>query len=164
MVVPEVLWWRQATFRAIRLSSEPLGGADTFGLRFHHFGLAVPEPDAAFRFLAGLGYAAGPSLFDPLQGVNLAMRCHPTMPDVEVIWPGNVPSPIDRLIQRGHMIYHLCYVAEDAAQSLRAMENAGLGVLSHGAAKPAMLFGGTEVSFHSVERLGLIELIHGAPA
>ena len=137
--------------------------AEAFGLRFHHFGLAVPQPDVAFRFLAGLGYTAGPSVFDPLQGVNLAMRHHPVMPDVEVIWPGNAPSPIDRLIQRGHMIYHLCYVTLDAMRSLSAIEAAGLEVMSLAEARPAVLFGGRNVSFHSIDQFGMVELIHGEP-
>lgn len=51
--------------------SELLTG--TFGLVFHHFGLAVNSPAPAFAFLKELGYENGPSMFDPLQGVNLAM-------------------------------------------------------------------------------------------
>ena len=138
-------------------------GLAGFGLRFHHLGLAVPAPDTAMVFLEALGYTAGAALFDPLQNVHVAMRHHPTMPDVEVIWPGEGASPIDQLIRRGHMIYHLCYVTEDAAVSLDAMTAAGLEVVPAGPAKPAALFGGVPVSFHSVDQLGLIELIHGEP-
>jgi hypothetical protein len=80
-----------------------------FGLRFHHFGLAVPNPCAAFRFLRALGYRLGPVVFDPLQQVNLALCAHEEMPDVEVIWPSERPSPIDRILKRGGpMVYHLC--------------------------------------------------------
>ena len=73
---------------------------ERFGLRFHHLGLAVPGPDQAFLFLAALGYRVGDQTFDPLQNVNLAMRYHSDMPDVEVIWPGDGPSPIDQMICR----------------------------------------------------------------
>jgi Glyoxalase/Bleomycin resistance protein/Dioxygenase superfamily len=138
-------------------------GLAGFGLRFHHLGLAVPAPHTSMVFLEALGYAPGAAAFDPLQNVHLAMRHHPTMPDVEVIWPGEGPSPIDHLIRRGHMIYHICYVTEDAAASLDAMAAAGLEVVPVGPAKPAALFGGVPVSFHSVDQLGLIELIHGEP-
>ncbi len=134
-----------------------------FGLRFHHLGLAVPSPDQAFLFLAQLGYASGATTFDPLQNVNLAMRHHASMPDVEVIWPGEGPSPIDQMVRRGNMIYHLCYVTDDAAASIAAMEAAGLGIYSLGEPKPAKLFGGVQVSFHRVDQVGLIELIHGEP-
>jgi hypothetical protein len=135
-----------------------------FGLKFHHFGLAVRKPETAFLYLEALGYGAGPSMFDPLQNVNLAMRYHAQMPAVEVIWPADGPSPIDNLVKRGGtMIYHLCYTAEDPAASVAAMEAAGFSVFPVSPAKPAILFGGLEVSFHSVLDFGLIEIIRGEP-
>jgi len=137
---------------------------DGFGLRFHHFGLAVLEPSAAFRFLTAMGYADGAAVFDPLQNVYVAIRHHPLMPDVEVVWPKERGSPIDRMLQRGHMIYHLCYVTDDAERTLAAMEAAGLTIMPLGEPKPALLFGGTPVSFHTIDQVGMIELIHGEPA
>ncbi len=136
---------------------------DAFGLRFHHLGLAVPAPESAFRFLGALGYRPGAQAFDPLQNVNLAMRHHASMPDVEVIWPGDGPSPIDQMIKRGNMIYHMCFETDDADASIAAMEEDGHRVFSLGAPKPARLFGGVLVSFHRVDGVGLVELIHGAP-
>ena len=97
-----------------------------YGFRFHHLGLAVPAPDPAFRFLDTLGYQPGAQTFDPLQNVNLAMRHHAAMPDVEVIWPGTGPSPIDQMIKRGNMIYHMCFETDDADASIAAMEADGL--------------------------------------
>ncbi len=134
-----------------------------YGLRFHHLGLAVPAPDKAFHFLGALGYTKGASTFDPLQNVNLAMRHHAEMPDVEVIWPGEGASPIDQMVRRGNMIYHMCYVTGDAEASVAAMKAEGLRVQSLGMPKPAKLFGGVPVSFHLVDQVGLIELIHGEP-
>jgi len=134
-----------------------------YGLRFHHLGLAVPGPEQAFQFLGSLGYTAGAEAFDPLQNVHLAMRHHAAMPDVEVIWPGEPPSPIDQMIKRGHMIYHLCYETDAAEAALAAMEADGFRVMSLGPPKPARLFGGVPVSFHRVDGFGLIELIHGTP-
>jgi hypothetical protein len=137
---------------------------NTFGLRFHHFGLAVPNPCAAFRFLRALGYRLGPVVFDPLQQVNLALCAHEEMPDVEVIWPSETPSPIDRILKRGGpMVYHLCYVAESPDAAIGAMEATGLNIIAHGEPKPAVLFGGQPVSFYSISDIGLIELIQGEP-
>jgi hypothetical protein len=130
-------------------------------LAFHHFGLAVASPNDAFRYLASLGYTAGNVAFDPLQRVNLAMRHHPTMPDVEVIWPGDGPSPIDGLIKKtGTMIYHLCYACSDADAALAALSAAGIEILTVSAPTPAILFGGQHVSFHLISGFGLIELLH----
>jgi hypothetical protein len=133
------------------------------GLRFHHFGLAVPTPVEAFRFLAALGYSDGAATYDPLQNVNVALRHHAAMPDVEVVWPGDGRSPIDQLVRRGHMVYHLCYICNEPQASLRAMAALGLDVLEVTPPTPAQLFGGVPVSFHTVDRFGLIELIHGEP-
>jgi hypothetical protein len=131
-----------------------------YGLEFHHFGLAVKSPEAAFRYLEDLGYTAGSTCYDPLQKVNLAMRHHDRMPDVEVIWPGPEASPIDRMLkQRDTLIYHLCYTSDDVERSVAALETAGLEVLPLGMAQPALLFDGKEVSFYSITDVGVIEII-----
>ena len=132
-----------------------------FGLDFHHFGLAVRSPEKAFVFLKALGYEEGASVFDPLQGVNLSMRYHNTMPDVEVIWPGDEPSPIDGILnRRDSMIYHLCYTTLNPDAAIAKMEEIGLEVLPATEPRRAILFGGHEVSFHFVAGFGLIELIN----
>jgi hypothetical protein len=135
-----------------------------YGLEFHHFGLAVRSPEAAFRYLEDLGYSAGSACYDPLQKVNLAMRHHDRMPDVEVIWPGTEASSIDRMLKRNDsMIYHLCYTSADVERSVAALEEAGLEVLPLGLAQPALLFDDMEVSFYSITGVGIIEIIAGAP-
>ena len=137
---------------------------NSYGLEFHHFGLAVRSPEAAFRYLSDLGYRAGSTCYDPLQKVNLAMRHHERMPDVEVIWPGAEPSPIDRMLKKSDsMIYHLCYTSANVDGSLAALERAGLEVLPLGMAQPALLFGGIEVSFYNITGVGIIEIIAGTP-
>ncbi len=130
------------------------------GLRFHHFGLAVRAPEATFRYLAALGYTDGNRVFDPIQRVNLAMRHHAAMPDVEVIWPGEEPSPVDRLLKsQDSAIYHVCYEVADPEAAIALIEEAGLGVVCVSDPEPAPLFDGREVSFYSVEDFGLIELL-----
>lgn len=135
----------------------PDGLAD---LAFHHFGLAVGAPQEAFDYLRALGYRDGNQVFDALQRVNLAMRHHPAMPDVEVIWPGAEPSPIDKLVKRmGTLVYHLCYECADPAAVVAALEAAGIETMQVSPPTPAVLFGGREVSFHTVSGFGLIELL-----
>ncbi|WP_354065106.1 VOC family protein [Bradyrhizobium sp. RT6a] len=130
-------------------------------LSFHHLGLAVASRDDAFRYLASLGYSPGNSVFDPLQRVNLAMHHHPTMPDIEVIWPGDGPSPVDKLIEKtGSMIYHICYACPDADAALGALSAAGNEVITLSPPTAAVLFDGQEVSFHHVSGFGLIEILH----
>jgi hypothetical protein len=99
-----------------------------------------------------------------LQKVNLAMRHHDRMPDVEVIWPGSEVSPIDRMLKHSDsMIYHLCYTSKNVEASLAALESAGLEVLPLGIAQPALLFDGIEVSFYNITGVGIIEIIAGVP-
>jgi hypothetical protein len=131
-----------------------------FGITFHHFGLAVREPQSAFLYLKSLDYSVGEEVYDPLQRVNLAMCHHEEMPDIEVIWPGNEPSPIDTMLKReDSRIYHLCYTTDDPDVTIARMLAAGLSVLPVTKPEPAVLFGGLFVSFYVVEGIGLIELI-----
>lgn len=133
-------------------------------LTFHHFGLAVRRPEKAFAFLQSLGYRAGAQVYDPLQSVNLAMRHHPTMPAVEVIWPGEAPSPVDSLIKGDKaLVYHLCFATHDARRALDELAAAGHQVIEIAPPKPALLFDGVPVSFHNVLGFGVIEIIHGHP-
>jgi hypothetical protein len=131
-----------------------------FGLRFHHFGMAVSDVAPAMRYLEALGYRVGEAIFDPLQGVNLALCRHAEMPDVELVWPGAAPSSIDQLLKRrGPHVYHLCYSARSAATAVAAIEANGFNVVMISEPKPAVLFGGRAVSFYSIAEFGVIELL-----
>jgi hypothetical protein len=59
------------------------------------------------------------------------------------------------------MVYHLCYIAASAEQAIAAIEDHGFNVVAIGEPKPAVLFGGQQVSFYNVDNIGLIEIIHG---
>jgi hypothetical protein len=135
-----------------------------FGLEFHHFGLAVRDPAQSFTYLAALGYREGSTCFDAHQRVNLAMRHHDAMPDVEIIWPGSEPSPVDKMLKHSDtVIYHLCYTSHDVEGSIAAIEAAGLEVFPISDPAPAPLFGGLEVSFYSILEFGIIEIIQATP-
>jgi hypothetical protein len=135
-----------------------------FGLDFHHLGLAVARPDRAVDLLTGMGYSIGPSVFDPVQMVRLALCRHPQMPDVEVVTPNDAASPIDRLLRRnGPLFYHVCYQTPSISDALAALEHDGFNVITVSEPKPAILFGGRDVAFYSVDGFGLIELLQAPP-
>jgi hypothetical protein len=160
LIISQALDWTGPRSVASRREAR----ANRSGLKFHHFGLAVRNPRDAFVYLEALGYAISSTVYDPLQSVNLALCSHHEMPDVEVVWPGEEPSPIETMIKRrSGLIYHLCYVAEDPEQAVAAIERAGLNVVSASVPKAAVLFGGREVSFFFIENVGLIEIIHDTP-
>jgi len=135
---------------------------NVYGLKFHHLGLAVREPSAAVQFLAGLGYVAAETVEDPLQNVNLIMCRHDVMPDVEIIYPAGGPAPIDRFLkeQTHGLVYHMCYETDDLEATLAQVQaRDAFRLISVSPAKPAILFGGRNVSFYIVVGVGLIEIM-----
>lgn len=138
---------------------------NAFGLTFHHFGLAVRQPEKAVRFLDGLGYGCSDVVEDPLQNVNLIMCHSSTMPDVEVIFPRDTPGPLDNYLSKAsELIYHTCYTSPDVAQSVQSMKAAGFRIMCVSEPKPAPLFDGKSVSFYMVVGFGLIEIIQEGAA
>jgi methylmalonyl-CoA/ethylmalonyl-CoA epimerase len=140
----------------------PLRSLNTWGLTFHHLGLAAEKPEAAACFLMGLGYRIGPMMFDPLQNVHVGMCTHDHMPDVEIIAPAEGQGPLDKLLSaaRDGLVYHMCYTSADLDSSLAALESEeGLRVHCVSDPKKTVLFAGKPVSFYLVSGVGLIEII-----
>ena len=133
---------------------------DSFGLRFHHFGLAVRDVPAALNVLRGLGYRCQDEIHDPLQEVRLVWCDHPAMPAVELVAPSDKPGPVDNILEHStESIYHLCYEASDIDESVEAIKASGLRVLPVAPPKPAVLFGGRRVGFYQLRGFGLIEIL-----
>jgi hypothetical protein len=132
-----------------------------FGLTFHHLGLAVRSAEPALAFVRGMGYVAGPPVFDPLQNVNLIMCTHEAEPDIEIIYKATGDAPIDPLLSKHPkgLIYHSCYVSQSATKSIDALAEAGLRAVCVSPPKAAVLFGGLQVSFYQIAGIGLIEII-----
>lgn len=130
--------------------------------KFHHIGVAVRRRSDALNFLTMLGYAAGETIHDPLQSVQLTLCTHPTQPTVELIEPtsGSPGGPLDRLLRDNTgLAYHCCYSVPSSEAALIALEQRGLRVVTASPAKPAVLFPGSAVSFHQIVGFGLIELL-----
>src|SRR5215469_9801106 len=94
-------------------------------LTFHHFGLAVRRPHEACKFVALLGYQSGETVFDPSQNVYLQLCTHSSHSAVEIIWPGEATSPVDKLAQRyaSGIVYHLCYETDDLSAAIAGLES-----------------------------------------
>lgn len=136
--------------------------ADSFGLAFHHLGLAVATPETARAFLSKLGYRIGPAVLDPIQNVNLAMADHATMPSVEIIWPGEGKGPLDRYLKehREGLVYHMAFAAEDLAASMAALKaDAEIRAIFWAEPQEAILFQGRKIVFCIINGVGLIELV-----
>jgi catechol 2,3-dioxygenase-like lactoylglutathione lyase family enzyme len=132
-------------------------------LSFHHLGLCARDPARAAAFLGAAGYTVGPLVHDPLQGVELALASHPTMPTVEIVAARGVGGPLAAMLHRAaEMLYHVCFETPDRDATLGAFAAAGSRVLEVSPPAPAVLFGGRRVSFHRVGGFGLIELLDRA--
>lgn len=134
---------------------------ERFGLTFHHFGVAVRNPESALKFLTGLGYEISDSGVDPEQRVAYVFCTHKTSPMIEVLSPAREKSPIDRLINK-HMdgiIYHPCWLTDDLGATLEAIEASGLHYHCVSPAKPGVAFGGRNVSFYQISGIGLVEIV-----
>lgn len=134
------------------------------GIAFHHVGLLTDEPDAAADALTLLGYRVAEPVFDPLQGVNLRMAEAPGQGShIELITPASPDSPLAKLVtRRGAYMYHSCFTVPDVQEALSGFVAKGLRVSTVSTPKPAVLFGGRQVSFHSVTGIGLVEFIEDA--
>jgi hypothetical protein len=131
-----------------------------YGLRFHHFGLAVKQPEMAMNFLAGLGYRIGPTYRDTEQEVHLMLATRRGMPAVEVIYPTEKPGPLDSILKsKDSMVYHLCYTSENRSESLRLLKAQNNRVFLLSSPRPAILFGGRKVSFYVIAGFGVIEIL-----
>ena len=145
-------------------SAQIAAAGEDFGLRFHHLGLALPDPAPAALFLRGQGYGLGATVRDPLQQADLSMWSHATAPSVEVISPvASGEGPVATILQTrpDGLVYHLCYTTMDLEQSLDRLEHGGLRPFEVSPPKPALLFGGERVSFYMILGMGLIEFIEG---
>jgi methylmalonyl-CoA/ethylmalonyl-CoA epimerase len=131
-----------------------------YGLRFHHFGLAVRDSKFASKFLFGLGYHIGNSVYDPLQRVNLILATADNSPDVELISPSNEPGPLDKLLSnRNELLYHVCYISDNVESSINLLNTDLIRTITVTRPKPAILFEGRLVSFYYVHGFGLIEIL-----
>lgn len=133
---------------------------ENFGLRFHHFGLAVTDLRAARVVLDGMGYTCENEVYDPLQEVRLVWCSHRTMPAVELVAPTDKPGPLDNIAaDNTGSVYHLCYSAADIEDSVAAIKSAGIRVMTVAVPRPAVLFGDKIVGFYQVKGFGLIEIV-----
>ena len=134
------------------------------GVSFHHLGLLTDEPELAITALVFLGYTVAGPVYDPLQDVDLRMAQGPVeSARIEVITPRAELSGLGKLLRRrGDYMYHSCFTVRDLDATLAGMRAVGLRIITVSESKPAVLFDGDRVSFHSVAGLGLIEFIEHA--
>jgi methylmalonyl-CoA/ethylmalonyl-CoA epimerase len=123
---------------------------DFFGpeARFHHIGVAVPsitkaEPDVD-------------AIADPIQKVGVAFLSVNGL-TVELVEPHGERSPVQRSLEKGVTLLHLCYEVPDLRASLEHCRGFGFSPL--GQPVPAVAFGGRKILWVFSRTYGLFELL-----
>ena len=128
-------------------------------IKFHHIGLAVSSFEKAISFHTNIGYSFEKAIVDPLQNVELMMSDAPFgFPNIELIKPLNQTSPINNYLKKNDpIIYHVCYQIDNKYDFIKLLSGSKYVCVSK--PKPAVLFGGSLVSFYFIKNVGLIEIL-----
>jgi methylmalonyl-CoA/ethylmalonyl-CoA epimerase len=97
--------------------------------RLHHVGYVVGSIQAQVGgFAKSLGaYWDEEIIHDPLQGAKVTFLRTPGDGDaeIELVEPAGQDSPVNRFLQKGGGLHHLCYEVPNLAEHLKAMRAAG---------------------------------------
>lgn len=126
-------------------------------MRIHHVGVAVASIDDVLDDYVALGYEVGTRVVDDGRRVEIAFVRNGDYV-IELVAPAGPESPVDGLLKKvGPAPYHLCYVVDDIAATVRELRAAGYVRIT--APSPAPAIGYAAVAFLHHRRVGLIELV-----
>jgi methylmalonyl-CoA epimerase len=115
--------------------------------RFHHVGFVVKSiENTAPQFLESVGVSwDGRVIPDPLQGVRVAFLSSRLASDplLELVEPVGESSPVQKFLQQGGGLHHLCYEVKDLDRQLEYILSTGAKMVR--APLPAAAFGGRRI-------------------
>jgi methylmalonyl-CoA/ethylmalonyl-CoA epimerase len=121
------------------------------GAKLHHVGIAV-------RSLGDLG-VEDKAVNDPLQRVSVAfVDIHGTL--FELIEPSGEHSPIQRSLESGQRLMHVCYTVPDLSAALTEGRRHGFHRIRQSV--PAVAFAGRKIAWVFSSTYGLVELLEDA--
>jgi methylmalonyl-CoA/ethylmalonyl-CoA epimerase len=95
---------------------------------------------------------------DPLQRAKVAfMTTRPGDAQIELVQPVGESSPVQRFLQQGGGMHHLCYEVADLEAELAALRSRGAAIASR--PKPAVAFGGRRIAWVITSEKFLVELL-----
>lgn len=126
--------------------------------RFHHIGIAVKSIDDTASIYVSGGYQQSPTVFDPIQNVNICWLSKDCMPLVELLAPTDDASPVNKTLEKmGVTPYHTCYVVENIEQAIVELRKQKYVLVSKPA--EAVAIHNCRVAFLHNRNVGLIELV-----
>ncbi len=129
-------------------------------LRLHHMGFVVPDIATAMpAFTRSMAAEWDGQIFeDPLQKVKVAfMTIRTGDAQIELVQPMGENSPVQRFLQQGGGMHHLCYEVGDLEAELAAFRSRGAAIASR--PKPAVAFGGRRIAWVITSERFLVELL-----
>ena len=129
-------------------------------LRLHHMGFVVADIATAMpAFVRSMAAEWDGQIFeDPLQRARVAfMTTRLGDPQIELVQPLGENSPVQRFLQQGGGMHHLCYEVADLETELTAFRSRGAAIASR--PKPAVAFGGRRIAWVITSEKLLVELL-----
>jgi methylmalonyl-CoA/ethylmalonyl-CoA epimerase len=127
-------------------------------LRFHHIGMATESIEDSIEAMSRVGECRilTDVVTDPLQSARLQMVRWNGI-EIELIAGEGEKNPVRNLLKRGTRLYHVCFSTDNLEEATAALKSRGW--LEVSGAKPAKLFGESQVAFMYCPALGIIELV-----
>jgi methylmalonyl-CoA/ethylmalonyl-CoA epimerase len=127
-------------------------------LVFHHLGIATKEINNTITIYKNLGFEASPTIFDPIQNVNICFLKKLNHPLLELVAVVDEKSPVNNIINKvGTTPYHTCYEVENIEIGIKYLKKQRFVVIVSPVA--AVAFNNRKICFLYQPDAGLIELL-----
>ncbi len=127
----------------------------------HHAGFVVASISAVAEAMAAqLGMSwDGQIIHDPLQKVRVAFLRSPIAGEsqLELVEPADPASPVNRFLEKGGGLQHLCYEIDDLDAELARLHALGATIIRR--PRPAVAFGGRRIAWVLTRQRLLLEYL-----
>ena len=129
-------------------------------MRLHHVAYVTKSVDQkATRLAALLGFRlSGPAIVDPAQGVRIQFMDMGAGELLELLEPYGDKSPVQRHLDKGGGLYHLCFEVEDLEGTLQRLSDTGEAIVVRDPV-PAPAIDNRRVAFVMTTDRDLIEFV-----
>jgi methylmalonyl-CoA/ethylmalonyl-CoA epimerase len=132
--------------------------------KLHHVGFVVNSIAAiGERFAKSIGGIwNGKIIHDPLQAAKVSFidGPNPFCATVELVEPAGANSPVERFLQRGGGLHHLCYEVAQLEEQLKLSRSMGAMIVRQ--PLPAVAFGGRRIAWVFTKEKLLLEFLEAA--
>jgi methylmalonyl-CoA/ethylmalonyl-CoA epimerase len=132
-------------------------------MRLHHVAYVTRNVEQkAQQFATLLGCRpAGPVMVDPVQGVRCQFMQTTDGKLLELLEPHGEKSPVQRHLDKGGGLFHVCYEVDDLDATLQSLREAGDAVVLSDPV-PAPAIGNRRIAFVMTADRDLIEFVEAA--